>query len=327
MEKLDYSVEIKRIESYLVDRNYTTVVKDVGWLFEMALKDLYIQQISFFKRNSENVIISSEYSKFKTKRDEMFPDFIINRATFAQISYLFHQSQFNALIELRINNPLTFSNKIPWKDIRELRNLVTHKKQKVTRKEAIKFINYIATYIKETHLNETLIIIGEIKCFSCNQLVNKNWKYCPSCGANLSNSCSKCGTKLNTSWKICPECQTPRSGVKVEKPGIVYKYYCQAVWSDGYLNNDENNFLKLKRLELGLSEDFAEKIENKFAPINALRFRDYVEACLIDEVIDENEKTNLRNKTDDLNLSHSLANSIYLACINSKIEIPLFENI
>ena len=326
MEKIDYHLELNRIESYLVERKYTTVVKDVGWLFEMALKDLYKQQIRFFDRNKENEIISSEYDKFIEIKEALFPNFIIEREPFARISYLFFKSEFNKLIELRINNPLTFSNQIPWKDIRELRNLVTHNNHNISRDTAIKFINYIATYIKETRLNETIIVIGELKCFSCGDLVDKNWKHCPSCGANLTKCCSKCGTKLKTSWQICPECQTPRSGVKLEKPSLVYKYYCQAVWSDGYLNQEENQFLKMKRSELGLTEITAEKIENRYAPINALRFRDYVEACLIDSLIDESEKDHLREKTDDLNLSHDLANSIYLACINGKIEIPLFAN-
>jgi len=325
MEKIDYHVELNRIETYLVDRNYNTVVKDVGWLFEMALKDLYKQQIKFFERNKENDILASEYDKFISTQDNLFSNFNIDRESFARISYLFYKTEFNKLIELRINHPLTFSNQIPWKDIRELRNLVVHDNSKITRNTAIKFINYIATYIKETRLNETIIVIGEIKCFSCNELVDKNWKYCPSCGANMAECCSKCGTKLKTSWQICPECQTPRSGVKLEKPSLVYKYYCQAVWSDGYLNHEENLFLKMKRSELGLDESTAEKIENRFAPINALRFRDYVEACLIDNLIDDAEKDHLREKTDELNLSHDLANSIYLACINFRTSVPLFD--
>jgi len=172
MKNIDYNLEINRIESYLVDRKYTTVVKDVGWLFEMALKDLYKQQILFFERNKKNEIIACEYKKFINIKDNQFPGFKIEREPFGRISYLFYKSEFNKLIELRINHPLTFSNKIPWKDIRELRNIVTHDNLKISRDTAIKFINYIATYIQETHLNETIIVIGEIKCFSCSELVD-----------------------------------------------------------------------------------------------------------------------------------------------------------
>lgn len=131
---------------------------------------------------------------------------------------------------------------------------------------------------------------------------------------------------MQLDWVVCPQCNTPRAGVRVEKANLVYKHYCMAVWSDGYLSKPENIFLKKKRDELGLSVEDAEKIESKYAPVNAIRFRDSIEGCLTDHTIDEKEKKFLRNKADELSISHDLANSIFLSCVNAKIKLPLFEN-
>jgi len=323
---IDYKNELEKIEALLVKKRYGTIIKEVGWLFEISLKDLYKQQINFFERNINNPILKQEYDKLLEKQSKLYPNFNISREPFSSISWLFHQTNFNNLIELRINTPLTFSNKIPWSEIRKLRNLVTHtESNNIDRHTAYKFIDYIKTYILETKLSEEIILVGELQCYECEELIDKTWKYCPNCGVDLSSHCKKCGNHLKAGWKTCPKCETPRDGIKVEKPKLVYKHYCQAVWSDGYLSEEELIFLVKKRNELGLDIKSAEKIESKYAPINAIRFRDAVEGCLVDNKIDKAEKEHLKIKANDLLISHDLANSIYLACINNKVKHPLFE--
>jgi len=325
---MDYSVELERINTLLSNKEYKTIVRDVGWLFEMALKDLYNQQIEFFERNKDNTILANEYRQLLVTQEETYPNFDIKRATFAQISHLFFKSNFNQLIELRINTPLTFTKSIPWREIRNLRNLIVHTNNaRVTRKKTLKFIDYVQTYLKETKLTGSTTIISELNCYSCHELIDRGWNFCPNCRANLSLKCksNKCGIELMPQWTVCPECSTPREGIKVENPGKIYGYYCQAVWSDGFLNKDENYFLKQKQKELGLDNLESKKIERKHAPENAIRFRDMVESCLTDGRIDNTEKKHLRERADKLSLNHELANSIYLASVNDKIGIPLFE--
>ena len=58
---------------------------------------------------------------------------------------------------------------------------------------------------------------------------------------------------------------------------------------------------------------------------NAIRFRDMIEACLTDGHIDEDEKDHLRKKADQLHLDHIVANSIFLACIQDIVSVPLFD--
>ena len=323
---MNYIEELEKIDKLLANKHYQTIIRNIGWLFEMAFKDLYKQQIDFFERNKSNPILSKEYNKLLKTKQKYLPDFDVDRTSFAQISYFFYKTNFNQLIELRINTPLTFTQRLPWREIRELRNILVHTdNRKITRKETLKFIDYLQTYLKETKLTESSIPVSELTCYSCQKPIYREWKYCPNCGANLSLRCKKCGTKLQPHWAVCPKCSTPREGVKVENPKKIYGYYCQAVWSDGYLNREENVFLRKKQKELGLEPEEARKIELKFAPNNAIRFRDMVESCLTDDKIDSKERVHLRKKADELSLDHKLANIIYLSCMNEWRGIPLFD--
>jgi len=86
-------------------------------------------------------------------------------------------------------------------------------------------------------------------------------------------------------------------------------------------------FLKKKKRELGLNDEKSKKIENMYAPEKAVRFRDVVESCLVDGKIDDAEKEYLRKKAEELMLNHEMANSIFLACVNSIVGEPLFEDV
>jgi RNA polymerase subunit RPABC4/transcription elongation factor Spt4 len=323
---IDYHKELERLDKHLTNKNYTTIIREIGYVFEMALKDLYTQQIEFFERNKNNKILNKEYKKLKEKQEKDFPDFNIDRVSFAQISWFFYKTNFNQLIELRVNSPLTFSNKIPWKEIRQLRNQITHTNKKVTDREIVlRFIDYLQVYLKETKLTESIVPVDEAHCYYCKIPIDRNWNFCPNCGVDLSLTCKNCGADLLPSWSVCPICSTPREGVKVENPQEIYMYYCQAVWSDGFLNREENKYLQRKQKELGLNEKVAKQIENQYAPVNAVRFRDMIESCMTDDHVDDKERSYLREKANELGIDHRLANSIFNSCLSDIINIPLFD--
>ena len=48
----------------------------------------------------------------------------------------------------------------------------------------------------------------KVKCISCGNNVNKEYKICPYCGNSLDSKCSKCGTKISPNWILCPKCGT-----------------------------------------------------------------------------------------------------------------------
>ncbi len=43
-----------------------------------------------------------------------------------------------------------------------------------------------------------------IKCPSCGEEVDKDWKVCPGCTGKLKNVCESCGKELKPNWKACP---------------------------------------------------------------------------------------------------------------------------
>ena len=324
---MEYKKELKRIDALLSNKQYRTIARDVGWLFEMALKELYRRQIDFFEANPDNKYLLKPYHRMLDVQEELYPEFNVERATFAQLSDLFIKTRFYELIELRINKPLAFSRKVPLTEIRKVRNYLLHRKNvSITRNSTLRYIDYLKTYLTETGLLNTDVLIGEVSCYSCHSLVDRSWKFCPSCGVSLSSKCKTCGNFLKPTWAVCPVCSAPRGGVKMEKPEEVYGYYCQAVWTDGFLNREESMFLKRKQKELGLSDADAGRVERDYAPENTIRFRDMIESCLTDGIIDDNEKRYLRSKADELGINHELANSVYLASINDIIEDLLFDD-
>lgn len=50
---------------------------------------------------------------------------------------------------------------------------------------------------------------SEIKttvCAVCGKPVEKNFVFCPHCGASLRPVCKSCGKAIDSAWKVCPHC-------------------------------------------------------------------------------------------------------------------------
>lgn len=46
-------------------------------------------------------------------------------------------------------------------------------------------------------------------CPSCQKPIEKNFTYCPHCGATAQQICSSCGKPTEAAWKVCPYCGAP----------------------------------------------------------------------------------------------------------------------
>ena len=53
-------------------------------------------------------------------------------------------------------------------------------------------------------------------CPKCNYVVKEDYKFCPSCRAELKKECIKCWKELKSEWKTCPFCWEEQEK-KVEK--------------------------------------------------------------------------------------------------------------
>jgi RNA polymerase subunit RPABC4/transcription elongation factor Spt4 len=287
---VDYKREIDEAVNLLEKKSYNAIVTRCSWMLEQGLKTLYSQQLVFFTSEVLSESDKEEFKSFQEIMDEEFPHFKLNIITLGGLIKLFHITRMFSLIERRLDVRLTFSKQINWRKLKNIRNNITHDNYNASKEQAMDFIHYAKVFIYETKLIDD---IGptpeEYRCHECGSLIEKNWNFCPHCGMNLTKYCKKCNAKLSQHWTMCPECQTPRSGVVVKDPNSMYAKYCEAVWADGVLTRDEKLFLEQKRDELGIDEIDADMIEVKYAPRKAIRFRDMVEATLIDCIIDDNE--------------------------------------
>jgi len=323
---IDYKKELEEIATFLPTKEYNLIINRTSWLMEQAFKQLVKDQLAYFDTLKETDKDYQEYESFLNIIEENFSHFNINKITMGGLVRFFHLTRMFNLIEERLDVRLTFTKRINWNKIKNIRNKVIHEANfKVQKDRSFDFIHYTKVLIYETKLNKLDPEVDEHRCHNCEMLIDNNWNYCSNCGADLGNYCKKCNSFLKQSWTICPECQTPRSGVKTKKPDLLYNHYCEAVWADGIMTMEERVFLDNKREELGLDKEEAEKIEEYHAPKNAVRFRDSVEATLVDGVIDEQERVFLRNKALELGLSKEMANEIFNACLYKGSDENLFS--
>ena len=56
----------------------------------------------------------------------------------------------------------------------------------------------------------------EINCFSCNEPISPEFKFCPKCNQSLKTECNSCNKLLYSDWKNCPYCWEKQK-LKIEK--------------------------------------------------------------------------------------------------------------
>jgi RNA polymerase subunit RPABC4/transcription elongation factor Spt4 len=311
---INYKEQFQKISHHLFDGDYNSVISKSAWVMEQGLKKLYKDQLAYFETEESASCIERESLESITK--DKFPNFDINMATLGYIIKFYHVTRFFDLLQNRLDVRLTFTRKLPWTKIVNVRNSITHDDFIAKKEVAIDFIHYTKVFIYETGLDDRYNEKHKFnKCHECSSIVDVDWNYCANCGADLAEKCKKCGEPLKQSWSICPSCKTPRGGVKLKDPVTMYKHYCEAVWVDGVLTKEEKNFLDRKREELGLSIDKAHEIEKIFTPMEAILFREAVEATLVDRVIDDDERDYLRRRAYELGVSEKMANEIFNACL------------
>ena len=47
---------------------------------------------------------------------------------------------------------------------------------------------------------------GVKMCGSCNEVLAKDYEYCPNCGDYVGDHCEHCKHRLDRKWTFCPHC-------------------------------------------------------------------------------------------------------------------------
>ncbi len=56
-------------------------------------------------------------------------------------------------------------------------------------------------------------ITGDLVCPSCEQPIEQDFLFCPTCQARLRQLCQRCERPILLRWRACPYCGTPTAGM------------------------------------------------------------------------------------------------------------------
>lgn len=51
-----------------------------------------------------------------------------------------------------------------------------------------------------------------MKCKNCQEEIQDNFKYCPSCGEEINKTCHSCKSQIDSQWVSCPYCGSSLKG-------------------------------------------------------------------------------------------------------------------
>ena len=305
---MNYLTSFKNAQSKFQVEDYIDCIRDCATITELGLKELIYQQEVWSVKTGVLYTVVKDYKS----SNPLFENFDPAKSTLFDLLKFYKLCKFWDFIEKRVDSSLHFTKKIPWHDLRFVRNLSVHKFPKLSREQAAEFLYHLEIFLYETELAPTSPDIYKKSncCVSCKTNLKSKWNFCPGCGTKHNNSCHNCKTPIETDWIACPYCQHLIEKQPEALGEKLYSAYVEAVWTDGVLNSEEAELLNRKREELNISEECAKKIEDKIIPMHFKEFSRLIEAVLIDgELIDE-EKSFLLKSAFELEIDLFKAENI-----------------
>jgi len=297
---MNYLKSFKDAQSKFHVEDYIDCIRDCATITELGLKELVLQQELWSKKKGVSFTFVEDYRS----RNTLFEDFNPSKSTLFDLLKFYQLSKFWNFIEKRVHSSLHFTKKIPWHDLRYVRNLSVHRFPKFSREQAAEFLYHVEIFLYETELAQTNPEIYKKSncCVSCKMNLKSKWNYCPGCGSRQINCCPKCQKTIESDWNACPWCKNSIEKQPEAKGETLYKAYVEAVWADGVLNSDEVELLNRKRKELNISLECANKIDEEIIPASIKEFSRLIEAVLIDGEILEEENSFLLKSARELKI-------------------------
>jgi len=305
---MNYLTSFKNAQSKFQVEDYIDCIRDCATITELGLKELILQQEVWSVKTGVSYTVVKDYKSSNT----LFENFDPAKSTLFDLLKFYKLCKFWDLIEKRVDSSLHFTKKIPWHDLRFVRNLSVHKFPNLSREQAAEFLYHLEIFLYETELAPTSPDIYKKSncCASCKTNLKSKWNFCPGCGTKHNNSCHNCKTPIETDWIACPYCQNLIEKQPEALGEKLYSAYVEAVWTDGVLNSDEAELLNRKREELNISEECAKKIEDNIIPMHFKEFSRLIEAVLIDGELMDAEKSFLLKSASELEIDLFKAENI-----------------
>jgi len=307
-----YFQELRKAQNHFHQRFYPTSIRECGRIIEIGLKELFRDLQSYCSTNGELQLFENMKNEFLEKQKTPFK---FERATLGGLLLFTKHTSFWALLKKMCDSNLAYLKMVNWGRVRHLRNHSTHGSEMLGRSESIEMLFYTKVFLFDSGLIEGLIDadpgIRDAHCLNCDLKINQDWNFCPACGEAVERECRNCGKSLSPTFRICPHCDSTRfNHSHKQEDHKTYRQYAEAVWADWEVTPMEREWLKSKRLELGLTPEEAEKIEKEVIPQNYYHFLNLVDAVNIDGVIDQDEEIFLIDKAKNLDVSESIARRV-----------------
>jgi len=316
----NYSAELSRVENLIKQNFYTSAVLKSFQVLELGFKDLYKSLELFLESNGKNKDWEQLHIDFKKGRSESFN---FPRAGFGSMLLFARHTKFWNHIREMCDSNLRFVRMVNWEHIRIIRNNVTHQGGDISRTDALEILFWSKIFLYESGLikgkKNPIPEVLDTDCSSCNHTISLGWNYCPHCGTNTKTKCPSCNRAVNNNNKVCPHCDyTIIKMIEITEVRLQYKSYAEAIWADWIVTPLEKEWLKQKRLQLGLNLDEAEEIEKSVIPSNYFVFSEIIEATQVDGKIDKYEREFLHKKAQQLNIPPEIATNLINATSSLK---------
>lgn len=317
---VNYTSELSRIENLIKQSYYTSSVLKSFQILELGLKDLYKQLESFLLSGNKGREWDQLHIDFQRNRSAEF-DF--PRAGFGSMLLFAKHTKFWDYLREMCESNFRFVRMVNWERIRIIRNTVTHEGKQVSRTDALEILFWSKIFLYESGLIEgkkdPVPEVLDTECNTCSYTISLNWNFCPNCGDSTKSNCPSCNRSVSNKHKVCPHCDFVI--IKLDEQSEAkekYKAYAEAIWADWIVTPLEREWIKQKRLELGLNLNDAEAIEKSVIPSNYFIFSEIIEATQVDGRIDKFEKEFLIKKANQLEIPIEIAKNLISACSNKR---------
>jgi RNA polymerase subunit RPABC4/transcription elongation factor Spt4 len=316
----EYEKGLQSVSDLLRRKQWRECMKKAGSLFEKAMKRIF-QELSVSVEDKDILKTLTAVQRGIGKDKSSLETFDL-----AQLASMCKEEVVIVELQKKMTSNLHKTKKINWDQVLEWEEAARHPQEKgaLDESDAMQMAYWLKVFLYDCELvgrARTIVPIpAEARslaaCPYCNDPIKGDWKFCPECGIALKVTCSACHRVLAPDFRICPYCET-----KVRRRGHVetdeakraqeeYRVLCIGTYLDGVINVRERRLLDSKRLELGLTEDQAEKIERQCAPANVVDYTRLVEGVLVDGIITDEEREFLQQKAKELNLDSWIAKQI-----------------
>ncbi len=317
-----FEAELKYASEHLAKKEFASCIRECGDLFEKAHRHLLDQLTSSaeFGPQVRDALVQglAEVGGASQRASDL---------DLAQLVSLFRKADLFTYLRRYLTSNLHKISRINWQQVVAWRGMAQNAPDDLDQEDAREMVYWLKVFLYDCELVGVSPTIPPIPkdtaaardCAGCGKGLEEEWRYCPKCGLPARLICEACQRELNPTFRICPYCETRvrLAGQNAQDKSAQHEYrvLCVGAYLDGFVNKRERMLLNKKRLELGLSNDEAEMLEQECAPRNVVEYMRVVEGAMVDGCINAEEQQFLDGKAEVLGLDPWLAEQVTRAVV------------